>query len=120
MRLTPAGRRKGLTVVQHQQRQVVGRVRLDQPRHVVGLAESVARAVTSGPGVLPTGIADAVLRLAFGRGAEISAEEDATAGIANDSSSGAHVLDFLQARAVRAPQVEEQRPNGEPHDRTGN
>jgi hypothetical protein len=62
MRVSPAGRRKGLTLI-----------RCTAPaappaRAVIGIADSVARAVTQGPDAVSTDIGEAVLRLAFGRG----------------------------------------------------
>ena len=112
------------TLEHHEQRPVVGGVSLDDlgadaaltsaeiqvvdplPRHGVGIAEAVARAATYGPGVLPPGIADAVLRLAFGRGVEIPAEQDAVAGTAPQPGERENLRDLLQARAVRSRGVE--------------
>ncbi len=39
------------------------------PAPMIGIADAVALAAARGPGSLPPGIATAVLRLAFGRGA---------------------------------------------------
>lgn len=86
MRLNPNPRRRHLTLEHDKQRPVAGRVSFallgpqaplagariqavdPLPREVVGIAEAVARAAAYGPGVLPPGVTDAVLRLAFGRG----------------------------------------------------
>ncbi|MFL5559842.1 MAG: hypothetical protein ACJ79K_00055 [Gemmatimonadaceae bacterium] len=103
MRLTRDGRRKGLTLVPSLPRQ----------RHVVGIAESVARAVTLGPGVLPVGIADAVLRLAFGRGAGLAPVVDGADGEPAAEDENGHLLDFLRARAARIPVT------GQPRDGDG-
>lgn len=93
VRLTAAGRRKGLTLMPGVRPQ----------RDVIGIAESVARAVTLGPGVLPDGIADAVLRLAFGRGAGGKLPGDGPAREPGAGDEDGQLLDFLRARTARVP-----------------
>ena len=65
----------------------------DVPAPITGIAEAVALAAARGPAMLPPGIADVVLRLAFGRGALLPAVESA-----NESSM---LLDPGARRALR-------------------
>ena len=74
------------------------------PRQYLGIAEAVARAAAQGPGVLPPGIAHAVLRLAFGSGAALPVDRDMT------NASGVSTA----PRLVRTPRPLRRREEREP------